>query len=162
MLRRAPLPPLLALAQALRDEFVRRDFLGAGDGGGPAGERPAAIARHGTTGNPLDSGAFLAVHLLRLGQRGGGDQCEGDGDGACRAARGWDSLSPRDRRRGDALARYLAALPTVAGWRGGRGGRGTEGPHRRPSRGTRTRTPCSGPRASSATSFRRAPTRTAW
>ena len=67
---RAPLPPLLPLAQALRDE------------------------------------------------RGGGDQCEGDGDGACRAARGWDSLSPRDRRRGDALARYLAALPTVAMRRG--------------------------------------------
>ena len=35
---------------AMRDEFVRRELL---------------QARHGDTGNPLDSGAYLAAHLMR-------------------------------------------------------------------------------------------------
>ena len=51
---------------ALRDEFIQQHFLGFPPDGSTKLQRKQIIALHKETNNPLDSGAYLAVHLLRL------------------------------------------------------------------------------------------------
>jgi hypothetical protein len=51
---------------ALRDEFVQREFLGLSSTSGDGSKSTRRVARHKDTQNLLDSGAYLAVYLIRL------------------------------------------------------------------------------------------------
>lgn len=68
---------------AMRDEFVRRELL---------------QARHGDTGNPLDSGAYLAAHLVRKRRLAEGE---------------WKGLTAGEGQAvDDPMLPYLQILPT--------------------------------------------------
>ena len=112
---------------ALRDEFIQQHFLGLSTGRSTQTHR---VALHKETSNPLDSGAYLAVYLLRLlhgSQRGTNlvdYQCKAD-EGAecinsnevCQSEDGtqirWNDTKQQASRI-ELLTDYLGILPTYA------------------------------------------------
>ena len=104
LVMRLPRPLQIWDLDALRDEFIQTEFLGMSDGTPPV--------THRETGNPLDSGAFLAVHLIRLkhGLRGGA--CI-DSDGQdCKqpSSSDWTNMKQYEPRM-HLLQPYLDILP---------------------------------------------------
>jgi hypothetical protein len=63
LVMRLPRPLQIWDLDALRDTFIQTQFLGLSD---ESNGNNNALATHRETGNPLDSGAYLAVHLIRL------------------------------------------------------------------------------------------------
>mmetsp|Transcript_12481 Transcript_12481/g.26567 ORF Transcript_12481/g.26567 Transcript_12481/m.26567 type:complete len:817 (+) Transcript_12481:170-2620(+) len=124
---RLPRPLQVWDLDALRDNFIQQEFLGLGanDDNNDDDEMEEgttkAIARHEKTQNPLDSGAFLAVYLIRLshGSRGkkkssnydNNEQCQ-DESGECKMLEHWDDFDQLEDRIGT-LSGYLDVLPTV-------------------------------------------------
>ena len=123
---------------ALRDEYIQQQFLGLSqhpndvhDGtqhDSTVRKQSKMVVVHTNTRNPLDSGAFLAVHLLRLlhgsrviieGSSNHADhnaQCiSHDGEDICNiSSQKWNDLSQYHKQRSNELSRYLYILPTVS------------------------------------------------
>lgn len=110
---------------ALRDKFIQQEFLGlAGKGDSETDEtEPRSIARHKDTQNPLDSGAYLAVYLIRLlhGSRAGetssdasnNEQCQNESDECTLTlVQRWDDVE-QHKHRISKLSAYLNILPNV-------------------------------------------------
>jgi len=143
LIMRLPRPLQVWDLDALRDKYIQQHFLGFLDGSeddemegmeeGSISTVPETVsARHKHTQNPLDSGAFLAVHLIRLvhgarararAEKKGGDNVGREEDGRCQDQSGeckslrqqrWDDYEPREIKRIDTLAPYLDILPTSA------------------------------------------------
>ncbi|KAL9191528.1 hypothetical protein ACHAXT_001234 [Thalassiosira profunda] len=93
---------------ALRDGYIQQQFLGNSEAG-------AKVARHGLTQNLLDSGAYLAVYLLRLSKGSTANSDEGkqckDEDGECKTSLQWGDLGEQ-KERTERLSAYLDILPT--------------------------------------------------
>ncbi|KAL3822073.1 hypothetical protein ACHAXA_000141 [Cyclostephanos tholiformis] len=113
---------------AIRDQYIQREFLGLdptlnGDEYDSTERiRFKMAAVHKDTGNPLDSGAFLAVYLIRLldGSRAqrssditADEQCNND-DGKCNLPQQWNKLDQFNKQRLRELSKYLHVLPTVS------------------------------------------------
>ena len=103
LVMRLPRPLQIWDLDALRDEFIQTEFLGLSDG---------PLVTHRETGNPLDSGAFLAVHLIRLihGLRGG--ECNDSESQECAqpSSSEWTNIRQYEQRI-DLLEPYLDMLP---------------------------------------------------
>mmetsp|Transcript_39313 Transcript_39313/g.83914 ORF Transcript_39313/g.83914 Transcript_39313/m.83914 type:complete len:836 (+) Transcript_39313:107-2614(+) len=130
LVMRLPRPLQVWDLDALRDKFIQQEFLGRGSSLVDDSEADEMVessskvtARHKHTQNPLDSGAFLAVYLIRLvrGSRAKTKKTSsGDvNDGQCQAGglecllqQHWDSYE-QHKERISALAAYLDVLPTV-------------------------------------------------
>lgn len=122
---------------ALRDEYIQQQFLGFSQHPNDVheGTQHSTVVRkqskmvvvHSNTRNPLDSGAFLAVHLLRLLH--GSQVVEGssyhadNNDAKCISHDGktcnissqkWTDLSQYHKQRSNELSSYLSILPTVS------------------------------------------------
>ena len=118
LVMKVPRPLQIWDLDALRDKFIQQEFLGLGI----KNER-ANIVRHKDTQNPLDSGAFLAVHLLRLlhGSQSdktsysvdanSNDQCHNESE-ECSVVLRWGDLG-QYKRRVETLSDYLDILPTA-------------------------------------------------
>ena len=129
LVMRLPRPLQIWDLDALRDQYIQREFLGldpsvdssADDSTGK--RRPNVAAIHKDTGNPLDSGAFLAVYLIRLfdGSRAerasstadSDGQCSNDDVEKCNLLLQWDDLSQHKQRLRE-LSKYLDVLPRVS------------------------------------------------
>ncbi|KAL7519612.1 hypothetical protein ACHAWX_004371 [Stephanocyclus meneghinianus] len=114
---------------ALRDEFIQTKFLGLYSGSSTMTQLKR-VARHKESSNPLDSGAYLAVHLLRMLHSSQlhlhhlDDQCETETEVRIKAAGnivnkfdlgvGWVDTSSAFAERMRLLTEYLAVLPTYA------------------------------------------------
>mmetsp|Transcript_15992 Transcript_15992/g.32542 ORF Transcript_15992/g.32542 Transcript_15992/m.32542 type:complete len:821 (-) Transcript_15992:58-2520(-) len=122
LIMRLPRPLQVWDLDALRDRFIQSEFLGISDfDNGTVSNR---VARHKDTQNALDSGAFLAVHLLRLlheaqiSNDDPDDKCQADGDnGECRGNSDlinprWRTLDQQQQDRSKLLLPYLKILPT--------------------------------------------------
>ena len=101
---------------ALRDEFIRQHFLGL-----PSLQYTSQVALHKESANPLDSGAYLAVYLLRLlngsqmGQESSNNQCDSDTE-SCESEDvaqtvKWSDITQHSQRI-NLLRNYLSMLPT--------------------------------------------------
>ncbi len=126
---RLPRPLQIWDLDALRDRFIRQEFLGLNstyDGGDideDTTEQSKDVVRHKDTNNPLDSGAFLAVYLIRLlhGSRAEREpssadnegQCK-DEDGECKLQQSWVGVLSEQSQRIDLLSPYLNILPNAS------------------------------------------------
>ena len=95
---------------ALRDKFIQQEFFGIGsDADGKSS------VRHKDTENHLDSGAFLAVHVVRLLQasrrkeKSPDQQCNEAGE--CTSTLSWSNVDQHEGRL-QHLKDYLFLLPT--------------------------------------------------
>lgn len=126
LVMKLPRPLQIWDLDALRDKFIQQEFLGlaasrTGDDDALDRSSSKVAARHKDTHNPLDSGAFLAVYLLRLlhGSRaektssgdGNNGQCNNASEG-CNLLQQWGDLE-QHKERTDLLSPYLNILPTV-------------------------------------------------
>ena len=131
---RLPRPLQIWDLDALRDEYIQQQFLGFSQHSNDVHDdgthhdstvRKQSIVVHTNTRNPLDSGAFLAVHLLRLlhgslveeGSYNHADnsdaRCISDGGETCNASsQKWTDLSLYHKQRSNELSAYLNILPT--------------------------------------------------
>jgi len=113
---------------ALRDEFIQQEFLGLdsrSSGSIESTDATAAkqsIARHKDTQNPLDSGAYLAVYLIRLmhgaqakfDDSSNNNEQRGKNEGEeCKLIIQWSDVD-QHKQRIMMLAPYFDILPTVA------------------------------------------------
>ena len=115
---RLPRPLQIWDLDALRDKFIQQEFLGLDST--DTTEQSKDVVRHKDTNNPLDSGAFLAVYLIRLlhGSRAEREpnsadnegQCN-DEDGECKLKQSWDGVLSEHKQRIDLLSSYLNILP---------------------------------------------------
>lgn len=100
LVMRLPRPLQIWDLDALRDKFIQSEFLGLSDGASPV--------THRETGNPLDSGAYLTVHLIRLihGLRGDSEsqQCKQPSNNE------WEDVRQYEQRT-NLLEPYLDMLP---------------------------------------------------
>ncbi len=107
LVMRLPRPLQIWDLDALRDEFIQTEFLGLSD-------VAAAAVTHRETGNPLDSGAYLAVHLIRLihGLRRG--ECNDNGVQECKqpSSSDWTNINQYEQNM-YLLEPYLEMLPTT-------------------------------------------------
>ena len=105
---------------ALRDEFIRQHFLGLSSSDNST-QHTSQVALHKETANPLDSGAYLAVYLLRLLNGSQMDQvlnknlCDVDTE-SCASEGGaqtvqWSDTTQHSQRI-NLLRNYLSMLPT--------------------------------------------------
>lgn len=128
LVMRLPRPLQIWDLDALRDKYIQKEFLGlvpnvdSGVDDSTGRKRPNVAAIHKDTGNPLDSGAFLAVYLIRLldGSRSERASRTADNDGQCinddekcNLLRQWNDLGQHKQRLRE-LSKYLAVLPTVS------------------------------------------------
>ena len=128
LVMRLPRPLQIWDLDALRDQYIQREFLGldpsvnSGADDSTGQRRPNVAAIHKDTGNPLDSGAFLAVYLIRLfdGSQAERASSTADSDGQCinddekcNQLQQWDDLSQHKHRLGE-LSKYLDVLPRVS------------------------------------------------
>eukprot|EP00571_Detonula_confervacea_P008706 CAMPEP_0172320928 /NCGR_PEP_ID=MMETSP1058-20130122/41797_1 /TAXON_ID=83371 /ORGANISM="Detonula confervacea, Strain CCMP 353" /LENGTH=802 /DNA_ID=CAMNT_0013036289 /DNA_START=92 /DNA_END=2501 /DNA_ORIENTATION=+ len=127
LVMRLPRPLQIWDLDALRDRFIQQEFLGLGPSGSSDADTmerksPKVAARHQDTQNPLDSGAFLTVYLIRLlhGSRAGISSSDVENDvqcqnesGQCKALQQWDNLE-QHKQRITLLSAYLDILPTVS------------------------------------------------
>ena len=94
---------------ALRDKFIQQEFFGIGS------DIDRKSVRHKDTKNLLDSGAFLAVHLVRLlhasrrNEKLTDQQCSEAGE--CIFSLGWSNVEQHEGRL-QHLKDYLFLLPT--------------------------------------------------
>jgi len=111
---------------ALRDEFIQQEFLGIDSRGSMKSTDAIAakqsIARHKDTQNPLDSGAYLAVYLIRLmhgaqakfdDSSNNNEQCQQNEGKECKMVIQWSDVD-QHKQRIKLLAPYLDILPTVS------------------------------------------------
>jgi len=123
LVMRLPRPLQIWDLDGLRDGFIQQEFLGLGPNGNNEKDtnEPRATARHTHTHNPLDSGAFLAVYLIRLlhGSQSKKFSRDVDNDGQCPNESGecnaqlkWDDVE-QHRHRINMISAYLNVLPTV-------------------------------------------------
>ena len=134
LVMRLPRPLQIWDLDALRDGFIQQEFLGFNPNGSGSNtidktdstsqNSNKKIARHKDTQNPLDSGSYLAVYLIRLlhgSQRVGmsshddsnAGQCQSDDDGECKLLQNWGDVD-QHKQRIQILSDYLDMLPTVA------------------------------------------------
>ncbi|KAL3780179.1 hypothetical protein HJC23_013987 [Cyclotella cryptica] len=129
LVMRLPRPLQIWDLDALRDEFIRTNFLGLYSGSS-AMNRSKHVARHKESSNPLDSGAYLAVYLLRmlhgsqLHPNHLKDQCGTETDVCMNTTENhvnevdsgvrWVDTSSAFAERTKLLTEYLAILPTYA------------------------------------------------
>jgi hypothetical protein len=110
LVMRLPRPLQFWDLDALRDEFIQAEFLGLSKGNNNKAKAPVT---HRETGNPLDSGAYLAVHLIRLihGLRGG--QCnDSESQEECKQPSNNEWTDVRQyQQRMNLLEPYLDILP---------------------------------------------------
>ncbi|KAL3759448.1 hypothetical protein ACHAWU_000747 [Discostella pseudostelligera] len=110
LVMRLPRPLQIWDLDALRDKYIQHELLGLGEIG-----IKKKGARHKNTQNPLDSGAYLAVYLIRLlhGSRdsNAGQTCNQD-DANCNVAGMWDDMS-QHKERVQMLSAYIDILPTT-------------------------------------------------
>lgn len=103
LVMRLPRPLQIWDLDALRDGFIQTEFLGMSD---------AAAVTHRETGNPLDSGAYLAVHLIRLmhGLRRG--ECNDSDVQECKqpSSSDWTNMKQYEQKM-YLLEPYLEMLP---------------------------------------------------
>ncbi|KAL7463836.1 hypothetical protein ACHAXS_004190 [Conticribra weissflogii] len=121
LIMRLPRPLQIWDLDALRDKFIQSTFLGLSGIDDEAISK--RVTRHKDTQNALDSGAFLAVHLIRLLQGAqismydSNEICETDGyNGECRGNSDsinprWKTLDQQQRDRSKILLPYLEMLP---------------------------------------------------
>jgi len=110
LVMRLPRPLQIWDLDALRDEFIQTEFLGLSKENDSKDKAPVT---HRETGNPLDSGAYLAVHLIRLihGLRGG--QCnDSESKKECKqpSDNAWADVRQYEQRL-NLLEPYLSILP---------------------------------------------------
>ena len=113
LIMRLPRPLQIWDLDALRDKYIQHEFLGLDDNGNSDSIR--RVARHKDTQNPLDSGAYLAVYLIRLlhGSRAEnvGQTCDG-ADVNCKLVGTWKDMY-QHKERVQMLSGYLDILPTI-------------------------------------------------
>lgn len=109
LVMRLPRPLQIWDLDALRDKFIQTEFLGMSE----SSDIIKAPATHRETGNLLDSGAYLAVHLIRLmhGQRGG--ECNSEDQEECtqKSNTEWSDASQYEERI-NLLKPYFDILPS--------------------------------------------------
>ena len=110
---------------ALRDEFIQQEFLGLDtsmDLADAIATTKNLITRHKETQNPLDSGAYLAVYLIRLmhgaqakfhDSSNNNEQCQQNEGEECKLTIQWRNVD-QHKERIKILASYFDILPTVA------------------------------------------------
>jgi hypothetical protein len=110
LVMRLPRPLQVWDLDALRDKYIQHELLGLGEIG-----LKKKGARHKNTQNPLDSGAYLAVYLIRLlhGSRdsNAGQTCN-QADANCKVTGMWDDMS-QHKERVPILSAYIDILPTI-------------------------------------------------
>ena len=120
LVMKLPRPLQIWDLDALRDMFIQHEFLGFDT------SSMKKIARHKDTQNPLDSGAYLAVYLIRLlhaskKEEAGTDmsksidqQCKDTDEGGeeCNLQLKWDDTEQHSKRI-KTLTAYLDILPTI-------------------------------------------------
>ena len=101
LVMRLPRPLQIWDLDALRDEFIQAEFLGD------------KLVVHRETGNPLDSGAYLAVHLIRLIHGLRSSECSVSGSQECKQplSSEWTDMRQYEQRL-HLLKPYLEMLPT--------------------------------------------------